>query len=60
MKIRYHYDDIFGKEGLDYIGEFSPHRLSIIKFEEDYDGIFNANEEEIFSEGDEEMIRANH
>ncbi len=38
-------DDICGKETEDYIGEFSPHRLSFILFEEDSDEIFDADEE---------------
>lgn len=38
-------DEICGKETADYIEEFSPHRLSFIRFEEDSDIIFDADEE---------------
>ena len=38
-------DEIFGKETKDYIGEFSPHRLSLIRFEENSEQIFDADEE---------------
>lgn len=38
-------DEIRGKETEDYIGEFSPHRLSVLRFEEDSDTIFEADEE---------------
>ncbi|MBP1570075.1 MAG: hypothetical protein J6J07_06680 [Oscillospiraceae bacterium] len=38
-------DEIFGKETEDYIGEFSPHRLSLIRFEENSEQIFDADEE---------------
>lgn len=38
-------DEIRGKETEDYIGEFSPHRLSVLRFEEDSDTIFYADEE---------------
>lgn len=38
-------DEIQGKETEDYIGEFSPHRLSVIRFEEDSETIFDADEE---------------
>ena len=38
-------DEICGKEMEDYIGEFSPHRLSFIRFEEDSEEIFDADEE---------------
>lgn len=38
-------DEIFGKETEDYIGEFSPHRLSLLRFEEESEQIFDANEE---------------
>ncbi|MBR5872667.1 MAG: hypothetical protein IKZ06_03385 [Oscillospiraceae bacterium] len=38
-------DEIFGKETEDYIGEFSPHRLSLIRFEENSELIFEADEE---------------
>lgn len=43
-------DEIFGKETEDYIGEFSPHRLSTIRFEEDSDVIFDADEDKIVFE----------
>jgi hypothetical protein len=38
-------DEICGKETADYINEFSPHRLSFIRFEEDSEEIFDADEE---------------
>ena len=38
-------DEIRGKETEDYICEFSPHRLSVICFEEDSEAIFDADEE---------------
>ena len=38
-------DEICGKETADYINEFSPHRLSFIRFEEDSEEIFDAEEE---------------
>ena len=38
-------DEICGKETADYINEFSPHRLSLIRFEEDSEEIFDADEE---------------
>ena len=38
-------DEICGKETEDYIGEFSPHRLSLIRFEENSEQIFDADEE---------------
>ncbi|MBQ2899829.1 MAG: hypothetical protein IJE28_08795 [Oscillospiraceae bacterium] len=41
-------DEIRGKETEDYIGEFSPHRLSVIRFEEDSEAIFDADEEKTF------------
>ncbi len=44
MKMKNFCDEISGKEGEDYIEEFSPHRLSIIHFEEDSEFIFDANE----------------
>ncbi|MBQ7873589.1 MAG: hypothetical protein IJ306_00295 [Oscillospiraceae bacterium] len=44
-RINYYCDEICGKEGLDYIGEFSPHRLSVIRYEEDSEEIFDADEE---------------
>lgn len=40
-------DEICGKETEDYIGEFSPHRLGFIRFEEDSDEIFDADEEKM-------------
>ncbi len=40
-------DEICGKETEDYIKEFSPHRLSLIHFEEDSTDIFDADEEKI-------------
>ncbi len=40
-------DEICGKETEDYIGEFSPHRLTIIRFEEDSELIFDADEEKV-------------
>ncbi|MBR3609848.1 MAG: hypothetical protein IKL57_00060 [Oscillospiraceae bacterium] len=42
-------DEICGKEISDYIGEFSPHRLSFIRFEEDSEFIFDADEEKTVS-----------
>ncbi len=42
-------DEICGKESIDYIGEFSPHRLSFIRFEEDSDHIFDADEDKTIS-----------
>ena len=38
-------DEICGKENIDYIEEFSPHRLSFLSFEEDSEEIFDADEE---------------
>ena len=38
-------DEIYGKETEDYIGEFSPHRLSFLRFEEESEQIFDADEE---------------
>lgn len=38
-------DEICGKETADYINEFSPHRLFLIRFEEDSGKIFDADEE---------------
>ncbi len=38
-------DEICGKETMDYINEFNPHRLSLIHFEEDSEEIFDADEE---------------
>ena len=43
-------DEICGKETEDYIKEFSPHRLSIIRFEENSEKIFDSDEEKTFSE----------
>lgn len=40
-------DVIIGKETEDYINEFSPHRLSMIRFQEDSSTIFEANEEKV-------------
>lgn len=40
-------DEIFGKETMDYIEEFSPHRLSLIRFEENSEKIFEADEENL-------------
>lgn len=59
-RINYYCDEICGKEGLDYIGEFSPHRLSVIRFEEDSDYIFNADETETIIRRDEPVINGNH
>ena len=42
-------DEICGKESMDYICEFSPHRLSFIRFEEDSDYIFDADENKTVS-----------
>ena len=44
-------DEICGKEKEDYIAEFSPHRLSLVRFEEDSEQIFDANEEKIVISG---------
>lgn len=38
-------DEVCGKETSDYIEEFSPHRLSFLRFEEDSEEIFDADEE---------------
>ncbi|MBR5310081.1 MAG: hypothetical protein IKU42_03035 [Oscillospiraceae bacterium] len=38
-------DEICGKEMEDYVGEFSPHRLSLIRYEEDSEEIFDTDEE---------------
>ena len=43
-------DEICGKENMDYIKEFSPHRISFLRFEEDSDFIFDADEEETVSD----------
>lgn len=43
--IRKNGDEICGREKEDYIEEFSPHRLSFIRFEEESDEIFDADEE---------------
>lgn len=43
-------DEIYGKECSDYIEEFSPHRLSLLRFWEDSDKIFNADEEKTIVE----------
>ena len=43
-------DEICGKECTDYIGEFTPHRLSLFRFEEDSDEFFDADEDKIFRE----------
>ena len=40
-------DEICGKESVDYIYEFSPHRLSFLQFEENSEYIFEINENEI-------------
>lgn len=40
-------DEICGKETEDYIKEFSPHRLSSVKFEEDSPDIFDCDENKI-------------
>lgn len=42
----YFSDEICGKETVDYIGEYSPHRLFLIRYEEDSEKIFDANENE--------------
>ncbi len=44
-KNSFYSDDICGKENSDYIGEFSPHRLFLIRYEEDSEKIFDADEE---------------
>lgn len=41
-------DEICGKEKEDYIEEFSAHRISVVRFEEDSEQIFDADEEKIF------------
>ena len=41
-------DEICGKEQEDYIGEFSPKRLFLFRFEEDSEKIFDADEEKLF------------
>ena len=43
-------DEICGKENMDYIKEFSPHRISFLRFEEDSDYIFDADEEKTVSD----------
>ena len=43
-------DEICGKENMDYIKEFSPHRLSLIRNEENSEYIFDADEEETVSD----------
>jgi hypothetical protein len=47
---KYFSDEICGKETEDYIEEFSPKRLSFIRFEEDSEKIFDADEEKRFLE----------
>ncbi len=42
---KYLSDEICGKEAKDYEGEFSPHRLFILRFEEDSEKIFDCDEE---------------
>ena len=42
----YSCDDICGKESADYIYEFSPHRLSFLRFEEDSECFFEIEEDE--------------
>lgn len=44
-KTVYFSDEISGKETTDYIGEYSPHRLSVIRFEEDSEKIVDLDEE---------------
>ena len=46
----YYSDEISGKETMDYIEEFSTHRLSFTRFEENSDKIFDADEEKVFPE----------
>ena len=41
-------DEICGKETEDYIEEFSPNRLTIPRFFEDSETIFNIDEEKTF------------
>ena len=41
-------DEILGKECADYVSEFSPHRLSVIRYEEESEVIFDADEEITF------------
>ena len=42
---KYFSDEICGKEQEDYIGEFSPKRLFLIRYEEDSEEIFDVDEE---------------
>ena len=63
MKIRKancYCDEICGKEYLDYIGEFSPHRLSVIRSNEDSESIFDADEEKAILRRDEPVIYFPH
>ena len=41
----YFSDEICGKEQEDYIGEFSPKRLFLVRYEEDSEEIFDVDEE---------------
>ena len=41
-------DEIYGKETEDYIGEFSPKRLTMPRIFEDSDMIFDLDEEKLF------------
>lgn len=50
-------DDISGKECEDYIEEFCPHRMSLLRFEEDSPIIFDADENSIRSDRDKFVIR---
>ena len=49
-------DEICGKETADYINEFSPRRLSLIRFEENSEKIFDADEEIPFRKRDGTVI----
>ena len=42
---KYFFDEICGKETKDYKGEFSPHRLFLLRFPEDSEKIFCCDEE---------------
>lgn len=59
-RINYYCDEICGKECLDYIGEFSPHRLSVIRTEEDSEFIFDCDEEKPLLRRDESVINPYH
>lgn len=40
-------DEIMGKESEDYIGEYSPYRLSVILINENSETVFDISEEKV-------------